>query len=350
MKSRFLNLVLLGVALVWVLVRSGTGVYPALEWYLPIVVQWPVRSSAEFESYLSDSPIGIIAAQSLGATNESGFLLLSLIVVISSLLALAVWTALLTGSQEKWRAARLAILAPIGGVVLTWVGSYDAFTLAIWVLVLFAWSYGNRPVLILSGVLLGFQHSEVALLGVIILTAIWLAVKTDLPSQLSRENPAWLLIGVTAGRVLLEIVFRINQQSGNGRSEWVLRFLVEWNKTGINIAPQLLWSLFAGFWVVVILLILVHWNQRYVFLFGISILIGIIALIVSGDRPRVFILVFFPALLLMTIAFLRNNRITIREKRLAEVIIWLAPPLIFWGKEVANSNVIDLGTVLIQKL
>lgn len=350
LHTRTLNVIVLVVALFWAVFRSGAGVYPALDWYLPVVAQWPKRSSAEFESYLSDSPIGIIIANMLGATTESGFLILSFVASVISLVVLAVWVALQVETSDKWRGARLAVLAPIGAVMFTWIGSYDAYTVAAWAIALFAWRYGHKSLFILTGVLLGFQHFEHAVFGVVILSIVWLALKEGLPEPLRTVNPAWVIIGVILGRVVLEVTFRLSGETGNGRSEWVLNFIVEWNKIGLNIAPQLLWSLFAGFWVVILLLILSTWNKKFIFFMAAAFLVGIAALLVSGDRPRVFILVFFPALFIMLIALLRSNRVTNREKRLAEVIIWIAPPLIFWGKEVANTNVIDLVAILVQKL
>jgi hypothetical protein len=348
--SGIVNIALVVLALFWAVARSGTGVYPALDWYLPIVAKWPERSTAEFEGYLSDSPLGIILANALGAESEQGFLILSFITSVASLIGLAVWVALQVETVEKWRGARLAVLAPVGAVLFTWIGSYDAFTVASWAIVLFAWSYGSRLVFILSGALLGFQHFEHAVFGVVILTIVWFALKDCLPIRFSQRNPAWVLIGLIAGRLVLEAIFRMSGESGNGRSEWIISFIVEWNKTGLNIAPQLLWSLFAGSWIVVFLLILSRWNKRFILYFAAAFSVGMVALLASGDRPRVFILVFFPAFLLMIVALFSSGDISLREKRMAEIIVWMAPPLIFWGKEVANTNVIDLGTMLIQRM
>ena len=338
------------LAFFWAIVRSGTGIYPAMDWYLPIVEQWPVRSTAEFEAYLSDSPLGILLAKVLGATDERRYLWLALIVSLVSLVAAACWVSLHVNAADRWRSARLALLAPFGAVLLTWIGSYDAFTVAVWILVLFAWSQGNTYLLVLSGALLGFQHFEHAVLGTLVLFLIWLAVKEHLPAELVRKNPAWVLAGIFVGRLILEITFRVTGQYGNGRTEWLFTFLVEWNKVTVNIAPQLLWSLFAGFWAVIVLVILTNIRKENLIYFALAFSVGLLALALSGDRPRVFILVFFPATLILIVALLRNSNISLREKRLAETIIWLAPPLIFWGKNVANTNVIDLGTVLIQKL
>jgi len=348
--SRNVNIALVFLALFWAIARSGVGVYPALGWYLPIVSKWPERSTAEFEGYLSDSPVGIILANALGAESEKGFLILSFFTSVASLIALAIWVALQLETAEKWRGARLAVLAPVGVVLFTWIGSYDAFTVASWAIILFAWSYGSRLLFILSGALLGFQHFEHAVFGVVILTIVWFALKDGLPNRFTERNPAWLLIGLIAGRLVLEVIFRLSGESGNGRSEWIISFIVEWNKTGLNIAPQLLWSLFAGSWIVVFLLILSRCNKKIILYFAAAFSVGIVALLASGDRPRVFILVFFPALLIMIVVLLRSSDVSLREKRIVEIIVWIAPPLIFWGKEVANTNVIDLGTMLIQKL
>lgn len=80
-----------------------------------------------------------------------------------------------------------------------------------------------------------------------------------------------------------------------------------------------------------------------------AIVIGLVATILSGDRPRVFVLVLFPTVVLLGVVFLRlkTPRTTVW---LVEAMVWLAPPVIFWAGDVANENVIDPLLILTEVL
>lgn len=325
------------VAFVWMVLRSGTGILPGHDQVVAAAVLWPERVSASFQGFLADSPLNLIAFKLLGFENSQELLWLSLTFIVISITLLAAWAGK-TSDRGRARAIRLAILAPISTVMLHWIGSYDPFTMFCWGIVLFAWISHRRWIMVLSAIPLGFQHFEHGILGLLVLILVWNATHNALPLSLSM-NPAWFIPGVVSGKLLLTVMFIWAQQPFSGRSEWIGPFLREWTVIGINIAPMLLWSLFAGSWAVVLFAWL-HVQGRGRIQLALAFLIGLGALALSGDRPRVFIIVTAPALLLLVIYFSRKAKG--REATLIESIVWLAPPVIFWGKEVANENAVDL--------
>jgi hypothetical protein len=352
-RNVWLNLLFLGVTILWVLIRSGTGIYPDFNRYFEIVLIWPDQSPAVFEKYLSNSPLGILIAKSMGIHAEQHFLIANIIAILLAFFLMATWAFRLSSFPQRWRSARMAVLAPVGGVLVLWIGFYDSFTVLAWLLVLFSWMLRSRLILASAGVILGFQHFEHATIGLLILTISWVGLRDRLPETLRDSNPLFVLPGLLAGRLLLEFLLRSSGDAGGGRYAWVTPFLREWTTVGANIAPQLLWSLFGGFWILVISLILTpDWQKltRQNICIALAISIGLLATFLSGDRPRIFILVLFPTVLLMILAYSNTKKISTRERRVVETLLWIAPPLSFWGKEVTNANIIDLWAILIQSL
>lgn len=341
-----LNIAFVGFALVWAVLRSGTGLLPDVQGPLSAAFAWPMRLPGPFEGFLSDSPIGIVVFRALGLETQRDLYLLHLLAVMIAIAGMGMWAWLVAGRENSWRAARLTALSPIVAVLLVWVGAYDPFTIIAWVAVLFAWISRNRVLMVTAGVLLGFQHFEQAVLGLLALWCAWLATGTDLPSRLARTSPLWIAPGIILGKAVLLAIFKATDQALTSREEWLGVFFREWLAVGANIAPLLIWSLFAGFWAVVVYLLLTTKSRTQLFalvgMFG----FGLVGLLASGDRPRVFIVIMAPAVALLTVAFVRKTRGLSRESHLVEAIVWLAPPVIFWGKDVANENVIDLMTIM----
>ena len=333
----------------WVILRSGTGVVPGLDWQFAALIEWPTRSADPNEWFLSDSPLGILGFRALGLSGQVAYLWLHVFVAVISLGLLAWWVARQVDWGQRARAARLALLAPVGAVVLAWLGSYDAFTLAAWVLALFAWGSGRLWVSVVAAVPLGFQHGEHAALGVVALTLVFLAVRELLSESLRQVNPLWLLAGVVLGKAVLLLVFVLNGTATSGRVNWLGPYLREWTALGANVFPLLLWSLFAGTWAVVLALAMRLGNSRSALLIAAAVAVGLVATFLSADRPRVFVIVMIPATALMIVAYLRSDS-PVRERQLVEAVVWLAPPILFWGKEVANANVVDLLIITGQVL
>ena len=337
-------------ALVWAIFRAGPTVTPSLSTIVDSAKVWPERLPGEFAAFYADSPVGLVIFRITGATDSTLVLRWSALFMIIALAVWAWWAWLAVGDTQKWRAARLAVLAPITGVLATWLGFYDPFTVLAWLAVLFAWLVRSRALLVVAGVLLGFQHFEHGVFGVAALALTWWAVRVDLPDRLMQSNPLWALLGVAIGKAVLLVVMTLSGSALSGRTSWLSTYLLDWTKVGVNTAPILLWSLFAGAWALVIAYWLAQSDRRArVFLLA-AFAVGIVATILSGDRPRVFIIVMAPALLLLTIAYLRRRSNHANELRLVETIMWVAPAITLWGAEVVYSNALDQAITTWQLL
>jgi len=337
-------------ALVWGIFRAGPTVTPSLSTIVDSAKAWPERLPGEFAAFYADSPVGLVIFQITGATDSTSVLRWSALFMIMALAVWAWWAWLAVGDAQKWRAARLAVLAPLTGVLATWLGFYDPFTVLAWLAVLFAWLSRSRALLVIAGGLLGFQHFEHGVLGIAALALTWWAVRRDLPDRLRTSNPVWALLGVAIGKAVLLVVMTLSGSALSGRTSWLSTYLLDWTKVGVNTAPILLWSLFAGAWALVIAYWLAQGDRRARVLLLAAFAVGIVATILSGDRPRVFIIVMAPALLLLTIAYLRRRSNHANELRLVETIMWVAPAITLWGAEVVYSNALDQAITTWQLL
>lgn len=337
-------------ALVWAIFRAGPTVTPSLSTIVDSARIWPERLSGEFAAFYADSPLGLLIFKVTGSTDSTSVLRWSALFMIVALAVWAWWAWFAVGDAQKWRAARLAVLAPLTGVLATWLGFYDPFTVLAWLAVLFAWLSRSRALLVIAGVLLGFQHFEHGVLGLVALVLTWWAVRGDLPDRLQGSNPAWALLGVVIGKAILLVVMAASGSTLSGRTSWLSTYLLDWTKVGANTLPILLWSLFAGAWALVIAYWLAEGDRRSRVLLLAAFAVGIVATILSGDRPRVFIIVMAPALLLLTIAYLRRRSDHPNELRLVETIMWVAPAITLWGAEVVYSNALDQAITTWQLL
>lgn len=338
----------LGLTFLWALYRSGVAVSPSVPQIVEAAAVWPRYLGEPFTAYLSDSPIGLILIQLFHLDSQS---YLTLCAGFSILVVglFANWARLEAPNQSS-RAMRFVLLAPFVAVLFTWIGQYDVFTLLLWTLFFYAWRQGSRGILLIVGIPLGFQHFEHAGLGVAALVLCWLAVRGDLRDQIKDRNPLWIFPGILLGKVALLTVHALYEGSPSARTSWLETYFDDWLKTAINSGPILLWSLFAGSWALVIAYLIGTPTKRAKLLLVSSFLVGILGTLLSGDRPRVFVLIMAPALLLLTVAYLRSDRTSNREMQLVELLLWLGVPVSLWGAKVVFSGALDQFLMSLQRL
>jgi len=329
------------VAFVWSIIRSGATVSPGLSDAYNAAVIWPRVPSGEFSSFYADSALGILMFRGLPLESERQFLLLSAMAAVAGVIALAGWAAWAVPNELKSRAVRLMLLAPLPAVLFNWLGFYDGFTAVAWAAILWAWASGNRVLLALAGILLGLQHFEQGLLGLIALTLVWLAVRNNLREPLCNRAPIWSVIGLAIGKGILMITLALNGSELSGRTSGVSAYYREWVITAINTGPMLLWSLFAGSWAIVIAWWLRESHRKNQVLVSLAVVLALGATLISGDRPRVFIMVTAPLLLVLTIALLMDRGLSRRAWVGIETLVWIGPPIALWGSTVVNSNALD---------
>ena len=335
---------ILGViaAFLWSIIRSGAAMLSAPEVGVQAALAWPQRLDGEFQAFISDSPVGLLTFKALGTTSPQVWMWMHAVTAITVIVIFGLWALVSATRGTRAESARLALLAPVATVVLTGIGSYDPFTLLAMSLILFSLLGRSRIIVAISGIFLGFQHFEQGLLGLLALVLVWLALRSQLPLSISRVNPAWALIGLLLGRLFLALIFSINNVSPSGRPQWIEEFLVDWTSTAAATAPLLLWSLFAGTWGIVLYM----WMGSTAFKSRLMLLgafgFGVLGLLVSGDRPRVFIVVLAPALLLLVLAYTSLEARPVATRRVLEILVWIAPPIVFAESVITNVNIVDV--------
>jgi len=348
--KRWAGLATIALAACWAFLRSGTGVMPDLQTFTAWALSWPATATEPLQEVYFSSPLGHVTAQVLQATTESRFLWLHTLTAIAAIAGLACWSYLSAGGDGRNQAARLVILTPITAILLAWLGYYDAFTVVCWVLALFAWRTGWRPLMIAAGVLLGFQHFEQAALGALAWLLAWAALRTT-DAFSSHRSPAWVLLGVPLGKLALIAVLTMSGTgSDQGRLGWLtdtamLRTTVS---TAVNNGPLLLWSMFAGFWVIVIYAFLGLPGRRERWCLIAAVGLPLFMTLVTFDRPRVFALTTIPIVAMLSVVFAQEMRKQ-GDGRLRlplEAIVWLGTPLIFWGQTLFNFGALDRIIVL----
>jgi hypothetical protein len=338
------------IAFLWALLRSGFTMNPVPADMVAAALAWPDRYGDWMTQFYSDSPLYIIAFKALGLSSNIDLVRLGFSAGVASIAVLTTWMVFATECDGAWRAGRLIILSPIPAVIFISIGSYDPFTLLAWGFTLWVWLSGRRWLLVVVASILGFQHFEQTLMGSVALLLSWHAVRHYLPTRLNRLSPVWTIPGIFVGKGILVATLLLDGQSAASRSEWLQHYVWEWAKVAIVTGPFLLWSLFAGLWALVVAVWLRTESRRSRLLLLAAFSVGLFATMVSGDRPRVFVLVSAPSLALLVITFIRQTQDSPRERNIVEVVAWLAPPILLAGKTIINANIVDNAYVTLMWL
>lgn len=122
----FLSVAAVAVTL-WAVVRVGPRIPFPGAWYTG--ERWPYPSLDELQAYKRTSPVGYLLAEFV-RLDESPLLVAFYFfaaLAASVLVALWVWSEL-GGSPQRARGFRIAMLAPVTGVLFLTLGGYDPFT------------------------------------------------------------------------------------------------------------------------------------------------------------------------------------------------------------------------------
>lgn len=343
---------------IWAVVRVGPRIPFPGAWYTG--ERWPYPSLDELQAYKRTSPVGYLLAE-LVRLNESPLLVafyFCAALAASVLLALWVWSEL-GGSPQRARAFRIAILAPVTGVLFLTLGGYDPFTALGWVIALFAWKARSRLLLILAGLYLGFQHFEQAALMAVSWGIAVYALRLSAPQPWhERYNPIWILPGVITGKLVLTLVLFIQGIDPlAGRGFWVasselLRFAIVGS---VNFAPIFIYSLFAGVWAVVILALLIVPSNRDRMFLAVAIAIPGFVAVITLDHTRVFVMMTVPLVALVIVYVLRSPQMSVFAPLpiLLESLAWVMVPVTIQGTStvyVDSPNFIDMTIIFSRQL
>jgi hypothetical protein len=361
-RRRFWNLFALLVACAWAILRIGPQTSTDIAGDAHRAFGWPNPSLDALQAYTRTSPIGPLIYQLFDHESTLLYVALHLLVAIVGIGLIALWASISVESvDQRWRAGRLVVLSPVVASVFVSVGNYDPFTLLGLALLLWAWRFSNRWLIVFSGVYLGFQHFEQSLIAVLSFSIAVVGLKELLPSGLAnRRTPLYALAGVILGKLLLSVVLvGLGISATQGRSayvtdqSWVRLAILE----SVNHFPVLLMSLFAGLWVIIVLCFTLTSNRRQRMLLMLAILIPFLGCIITLAQTRVFVMTALPLTALAIVVCLSHkwNSTGLKFLLVAEAAAWLVVPQHLYispgfGAHIFPTNALDYSIMFVQQL
>lgn len=350
-ESKFRGLLAIVVtagAFGWAFVRSGPSPLPNLSVNVQAIDAWPRLVGSQWDAFIAYSPLALLVQRLSGVNSETDLVRWSLVASVLALFLLGYWQYSCAPDGQRLRAMRIVFLAPIAAVMFTGLGAYDPVTVVGLGALLFAVTSSRSSLYLTSGLLLGLAHFELAIFAFLALILILMSTREVHELRISRRHVVVFLTSAVVARLFVEVMIRQFNTSPPGRGLWIESELWTWTATAANIFPLLVWSLFAGTW----LIVFVVWNRMHSvqsqLLFLGAIAVGLFVLAISGDRPRTFVLAMTPALGVIIYLFLRSERTYLA--RVAEAVCWVAVPLVFWSNNVWNSEALNRTIMLFEAI
>lgn len=349
-------------ATLWAVISVGPRIPFPGAWYSG--ERWPYPSLDELQAYKRTSPVGYILAEFFRLDQSPLLVAFYFCAALASSLLIALWVwRELKGSKQRSRGFRIAILAPVTGVLFLTLGGYDPFTALGWALALFAWSSNSRALLAMAGIYLGFQHFEQSALMAVSLTLATIALRIATPSTKTssgstRYSPIWLLPGIIGGKLFLTVVLMFQGVDPlDGRGFWVassdwLSFAVIGS---VNFGPIFMYSLFASVWAVVFLAFLILEGSQNRILLMLAMSIPVLMSIVTLDHTRVFVMMTVPLVAIFIVYVLSSPRIEVFSPLpiLIELLAWVMVPITIQGTSsvyVDSLNPLDMTIIFLRQL
>lgn len=357
-RLHWVALVAMFAAVAWAIIRVGPRIPFPDSWFGQ--EKWPYPNLEAVQAYKRSSPIGYLLAETLHLDQSTWLVLFYFVASIVAMLLIATWVWLeLAGSSQRSRGFRLAVLAPLPGLLFMTIGGYDPFTAIGMGLALFAWRRNSKLLMAAAGVYLGVQHFEQAVVAILVWTLAVMALRGDGSAPVrSRISPLWAYPGVLAGKIALLAVLSIKGvDASEGRlfwlqsSEWLRRAV----SGAVGFAPVFVLSLFAGLWVIVVLGFVLTPERRRRLLLGASLAIAVAFSVITLDHTRVFVMVSIPLISILIVSVLSNERATSQPQLLlvAEAMAWIVVPMTLQGTDnvyVDPMNFLDQGIMFLQQL
>lgn len=352
----------LAVAVLWAFFRVGPQTSVGLEEDVQRALAWPNPELDGLNSYTRTSPIGPIIFKVSGSAEPSFYLLIHMFAGILGILLLTLWAYhVVELSANRWRAARIVILAPVTGMIFLSLGNYDPFTLLGFVFALWAWSRGSITLMVIAGTYLGVQHFEQSAVAVVAWSIGVIAFRDHLPRRIARRNPLWTALGIVLGKALLSAYFLLNGiNAAEGRGAYFTD--LTWPRSAvvgsINHFPILLLSLFAGLWGIVLVSFFILKSVRERILLIGAFALPTVAAVTTLAQSRVFVLSTVPITMLMIIVVLSNVDVSRNSLLLGviEGIAWIIVPLHLYVSTtteqalITTTNALDFNIMFLGRL
>jgi len=324
----------------WVVFRSGAGLFESLPDEMVAADNWPsVPATYEGATYRWGNPFGYIVYQILDTPGQSAFVLQQVTVIIFALVITAWFLVKQLGLSNGLSGIRLIILGPLGAVLVVWLGIYDGYSLLLWSLFLIAFFYANRLLLFTVSAFVGFQHFDQAVFAIILFCVTTYVLGFIKKGQTATFIGLLALSGAFIGKIIQGLIL-MHAGTNVGTGSFFRIFGHATNATYGQIEiynaliwlPALIWSAFAGLWLLV-LYIFLKGNLRRSWLLAIA-LAGVFAISArTGDKTRVFAMITFISLVVLIVYFMKNVAKP-SDKKIVELMVWVSLPVVIFADVV----------------
>ncbi len=276
-------------------VLHGAGYVPLIDLHVALVE----RPTAAWEAlgkngYLLDSPGLILVGHALGIESRLAFASLAFVVIAAGL-GWLVWLAKRhQGDVEARLVAISFFVAPIGAVLITWLGQPDPITMTAAGTFVLARGSLVFPV---AGVVLGFNHFEAGVPIVLASAALTIA---EGPARRRALDALLAAAGLIAGKLVLSWWQAMNGQDPISRLDYLLQIGVHrWLVSVLSNVPALLFSTFSLAWPLMAVAFMEHWQSRRKVAWAMlaATLLAAAVTVLALDTTRVFALVSWPLVL-----------------------------------------------------
>ena len=324
--------------------RSGPGKVPNVVGFEGIARFWPLYPVEPVQAYVLRQAIGQAIYRALGWVGTGHYLVLHALALAVSGALLAGWLLRRLGLQRGAIAICLLLVAPISVVLLEWVGMYDAFSVLVWVLLIYTLR-GNPVLQAVVGVLGGLQNFEQFTVSIVVLAL----VPELLRSNGLRLRLVPLALGTVAGKIGLELYLSSAGAVSGSRASFLedsaMQHLVL--STFALLAPVIVWSVLSGLWLPAARVLTSCWpgwsrSLRWRTVLAAAIVLGIG--VIGADHTRVMALVSFPAVVLICMAFAQREVDVRTWIRRPETVLLLAIPVVVVYSGITLPLGLDLTT------
>ena len=346
-RAKKLAAILLTItASIWAVLRIGPSTLPDLGSFVQRIGGWRDSNLPSDIEYIRENIPYQVLYEALGSHGVSGYFIQWAITSSIAMVGLAFWYADSAGEKRRLMGVRLALLSPIVAIFIGFIGSYDSLTVVGVVGLLWGWRLNSRILVVVSSAFLGFHHWGQALPMTIALLITSFALSKGSPWFDHGKSLLWSPFGVLLGKGLSLLTLWLVTGSPSGSRLGATQSSVVYDTlvTSVNHFPILLYSLFAGSWIIV-LMVLSRLATRSKYLLILAVGLCFILAVAITDQTRVFILLSLPSLALMTRWLMSNPSTSRSDLIVVEASAWLLTPVLLWTNSLGRGELQYTGAL-----
>ena len=344
-KTRAAGAALALVAAMWAVFRVAPAPLPDLPRFVAALGNWREAKPDPAYDHLRENLLFQWLFEAAASLGVNVYLLQWSVGVVLVVGGLA-WIYRRNVSVEwKGMALRLAILSPVAAIMVGFFGSYDPVTMGLAVVLVAAWLSERSWWIAIAGIGLGLQHFGQAIAMVVAL-GLTSAALSEGGVRKSAPLTGKALAGVLAGKAIAFFALWVFSGSAVGSRVPPTTEVISTSNaviTTVNYFPILLVSLFAGAWAIVVAGFIVRSRQGRVLLIA-AALVASYSLVFT-DQTRIFVLLSFPSLALLTVFVLRRFESNAIAMRGIEALAWIVTPVLLWTDSDGVGRVQYLGAL-----